>query len=155
MSARIFSIVNAVGCFLLVVFILVQWKIGTGMEHELRDAKTATINEHNARIEAEKRADALESDVVGLKTSIDSIRSDAEEKTRSLKEQIGQSEALNTGLTQAQEQVKVQDEAIKARDEAIKQRDDRLRETNETLAATRKRLDEAIAKLKQAAAKPQ
>ena len=151
MNPRLFAIVNAIGCVVLAGFIVIQWIAGDRVERSLHDEAAGRIREHNLRIDAETHAASLESDIDGLKASIDSIRADNEEKTRDLVARAGESEAMHTGLTQAQDQIKVMEEAVKARDEAIKTRDEKLKELSDGLSATRKRLDEAVAKLKQAA----
>ena len=148
MNARLFSIINAIGCALLVGFIFIQWLGGTKLEDELQAARREVAEERKARSEAEKRAANLSSDIDGLKVSIDSIRRAAEEQVQETKAQAG---ALHTNLVQAQERMKLMEDAIKARDEALKVRDEKLKEYGDALTATRKRLDEAIAKLKEAA----
>lgn len=152
MNARFYTITNTIGCVVLVVLILIQWKIGTGIEAELQQAKAEGILEHNIRVDVEKRAAGLESDINGLKASIDSIRADAEEKTKELVDQKTQSEQLHTALLQTQEQGKLMEEAIKARDEALKVRDEKLKAQEQAIAVMRRRLDEAIGKLKAAGA---
>lgn len=150
MNARLFSIINAIGCALLAGFIFIQWLGGTKLEDELQAARRQAAEESKARSEAEKRAANLTTDIDGLKASIDSIRRSAEEQVQETKAQAGQADALHANLVHAQEQMKLLEEAIKARDEALKVRDDKLKEYGDALTATRKRLDEAIAKLKEA-----
>jgi len=150
-NARWFTILNAVGCLILAGFIFVQWLGGEKLEDELQAARRQAAEEGEARAEAEKHAAGLSSDIEGLKTSIDSIRRDAAEQVQATKEQAGHAQELHANLVQAQEQMKLMDEAIKARDEAIKGRDAKLKEYSDALLATRKRLDEAVAKLKEAA----
>jgi chromosome segregation ATPase len=149
-NARLFSIVNAVGCLLLAGFILIQWQGGTRLEEALQTSRREAADERKLRTEAEKRAAGLGSDIEGLKASIDSIRKDAADQIAAAKAQMGQSEELHKNLVLAQEQLKLMQEAIKTRDEALKVRDEKLKEYGDALTATRKRLDEAIAKLKEA-----
>jgi chromosome segregation ATPase len=148
---RAFSIINAVGCVALVGFILFQWLVGYGLEREIHEEKSGRINETNARLEAERRAKVLESDIAGLKTSIDLIRADVEQKEKERADAAKEAEALRAVVQQANEQMKTMNEAIASRDEAIRARDAHLKTLGENLAATRKRLDEAVEKLKEAA----
>jgi chromosome segregation ATPase len=152
-SARLLPIFNAIGCAVLMVLIVVQWKGGQILEDQLRESHAQTLVETNAHQESEKRAVQLQSDVDGLKASIDAIReaSDrdkqaADEAGKFAADKASEAQALTAGLGKAQEQLKVWEEAVKSRDE-------KLKELNEALVATRQRLDEAIAKLKQAGAR--
>jgi chromatin segregation and condensation protein Rec8/ScpA/Scc1 (kleisin family) len=148
---RAFSIINAVGCLALVGFILFQWLVGYGLEREIHVEKSSRINETNARVEAERRAKILESDIAGLKTSIDLIRADVDLKEKERAEAVKEAEALRAVVQQANDQMKTMNDAIVARDEAIRARDAHLKALGETLVATRKRLNEAVEKLKEAA----
>lgn len=157
--ARTLPIVNAVGCVVLAGFILVQWFDGKSVAKDLHEARSQTIVEKNARLEVEERAKLLQSDVEGLKSSIESIQASAEAAEKQLAEQSLQFDANVKALTDAQTKVKEWEEAVKARDEAIALRDtklkeatDRLTELNASLVSTRRRLDEAVAQLKKAAA---
>ncbi|MEK7954044.1 hypothetical protein WKV53_26240 [Luteolibacter sp. Y139] len=152
-------IVNAVGCIVLVGFILFQWFDGRALGDELHQAKTREILEKNARFEAEKHASELQSDIQGLKDSVDSIRqaADVAEKDLAAKnEEIGKFAA---GLEEAkakivtwEQAVKERDEALQKRDAALAERDSKIKEINGQLVATRKRLDEAVEELKKAGA---
>lgn len=153
MSARLLPIFNAIGCAVLMVLIVIQWKGGQALEDQLHASREQTSVETKARLEAEKRALQLQSDVEGLKASIDAIReaSDrdkqaADEAGKFAADKASEAAALTAGLGKAQEQLKVWEEAVKSRDE-------KLKELNAALVATRQRLDEAIAKLKQAGAR--
>lgn len=152
-------IINAVGCVVLVGFILIQWFGGRVLDKKLHDAQEREILEKNARFEAEKKVGQLQSDIQGLKDSVDSIRQAAEaaEKEVTLKNEeiakfaAGLEEAKAKILTWEQA-VKERDEALQKRDAALAERDSKIKEVNGQLVATRKRLDEAVAELKQAAA---
>lgn len=156
---RSLPIVNAVGCVVLVGFILIQWFGGQQLDQQLHEAKSREILEKNARFEAEKRANQLQSDIQGLKDSVDSIRqaADAAEKELTIKNEeiakfaAGLEEAKAT-ITTWEQAVKERDEAIQKRDAALAERDSKLKEVNGQLVATRKRLDEAVAELKKAGA---
>lgn len=143
---KIVPILNSVGCLFLVVFILVQWHQGQVLEKELHQTKKREIIALNEKVELEKRAGQLQSDVDGLKSSMESLKEASENAEKALAERTAQADALNAGMTQAQEQ-------FKQWEEAIKQRDTKIAEMNTALIATRKRLDEAIAELKKAGAR--
>ncbi|MBK1881662.1 hypothetical protein JIN85_04510 [Luteolibacter pohnpeiensis] len=146
MTARILSITNAIGCLILVGFIFYQWHQGLTTELKLKDAKTEAINEHNERMTAETKIAVLQSDIVGLKDSISSIREAYETSEKSLVEKSKEADDLAKSLSELQAQTEQWMEAIK-------QRDAKLLEQNQEIAATRKKLDEAIAKLKEAGAR--
>ena len=153
MSIRLLPILNAIGCAVLMVLIVIQWKSGQSLEDQLRESREQTAAETKGREDAEKRAVQLQSDIDGLKASIDSMREGsvrdrkaAEDAGKFAADKAGEVGTLTLGLGKAQEQLKVWEEAVKSRDE-------KLKELDEDLVATRKRLDEAIAKLKQAGAR--
>jgi len=50
----VLPIINAVGCVVLVGFILIQWFGGRVLDKKLHDAQEREILEKNARFEAEK-----------------------------------------------------------------------------------------------------
>lgn len=157
--ARTLPIVNAVGCLVLVGFILVQWFEGRTVSKELHEARSQTIVEKNARMELEERTKLLQSDVEGLKASIESIQASADIAEKKLEEQSVVFDLNVKALEDAQTKVKEWEEAVKARDEAIALRDTKLKEAtdkltqlNASLVSTRKRLDEAVTQLRKAAA---
>lgn len=159
-AARFLPVLNAIGCLVLVGFILVQWRGGQALSRELHEARSREILEKNARFDAEKHSRQLQSDLDGLKASVDSIQQAAEVAEKELatkNEEIGK---FATGLAQATEQIKSWEAAVKERDEAllkrdaaIAERDGKLKELNSQLVATRKRLDDAVAELKKAGAR--
>ncbi|MCW1923176.1 hypothetical protein OKA05_11485 [Luteolibacter arcticus] len=160
MNPRALPIVNAVGCIVLAGFILIQWFGGQVRDKELHEAKSREILEKNARLEAEKRADQLQSDIQGLKDSVDSIRKAAEAAEKEVALRIEDIAKFSAGLEEAkasivtwEQAVKERDEALVKRDAALAERDSKLKELNGQLVATRKRLDEAVAELKKAGAR--
>lgn len=160
MNPKVLPIVNAIGCVVLVGFILIQWFGGETLREKLVDTQKREIIEKNARFEAEKRAKTLQSDIEGLKNSVDSIRKQAEdaEKLVELKDQdivkfTAALEEAKTKIGTWEQAVKDRDDALVKRDAAIAERDSKLKEINGQLVATRKRLDEAVAELKKAGAR--
>ena len=157
---RLLPIINAIGCLALAGFILLQWFDGNATEAKLNQSLKDTIHEKNARMEAEHRAKMLESDVSGLKASIESIQAAATLAEKELVEKGAQLDANTKSLQDAETKVKEWEDAVKARDEALALRDTKLaeaggklKELNDKLVATRKRLDEAVAELKKAGAR--
>lgn len=153
-------IINAAGCLALAGFILLQWFEGHATEAKLEQARKEIILEKNARLEAEHRAKLFESDITGLKASIESIQKASELAQKELGEKNALVDAANQSLQDAQGKVKEWEDAVKKRDEAITLRDsklteltEKLKESNASLLATRKRLDEAVAELKKAGAR--
>jgi chromosome segregation ATPase len=152
-SARLLTILNAVGCLVLGAFIVVQWQGGQSLSDELQASRSAAILEANARIAAERTATQLQADIDGLKASIDSIQQSVAATEKELAAKAAEAQALAGQLSEAQEQLKARDAAVQARDEALALRDEKLQELNDSLVATRKRLDEAVAALKAAGAR--
>jgi peptidoglycan hydrolase CwlO-like protein len=159
-NPKVLPIVNAVGCIVLVGFILIQWFGGQLLSKELHEARSREILEKNARFEAEKKVKTLQSDIEGLKNSVDSIRQAAEtaEKAVELKDQdiakfSAALEEAKAKIVTWEQAVKDRDDALLKRDAAIAERDSKLKEINGQLVATRKRLDEAVAELKKAGAR--
>ncbi len=153
-------IVNAIGCLALAGFIVVQWLDGHATEAKLEQAQKETILEKNGRTEAEHKVKLFESDIAGLKASIESLQQASDLAQKELAEKNSMVDAANKTLTDAEGKVKEWEDALKARDEAIAQRDEKLveaskklTEANSTILATRKRLDEALAELKKAGAR--
>lgn len=152
-ASRFLPWLNAAGCVVLVGFILLQWRGGQALTRQLHESRSREILESNARLEAEKTVRQLQSDLEGLKVSIDSIRASAESAEKERAAKAAEVERLAAAVTTAQEAVKTWEQAVKERDAAIAARDEKLREINDALVATRKRLDEAVAELKKAGAR--
>lgn len=136
-------ILNAVGCLILAVVVVVQWNKELALDQKLTRLGTElTTAKEQAAAEA-KRATGLERDIFVLKESIESSQQAIEEAARRFAEKETQSAGLEAEITTAREQVKTWQDAIAVRDA-------KLRELNDELSATRRRLDQVIAKLKEA-----
>jgi len=151
--ARILTWLNAAGCLVLAGFILFQWRGSRLLTEQLEQSRAAAIHEKNARFDAEKLTRQLQSDIDGLKASIDSIQQAAATAERDMAAKEEEVKGMAGLLDQARERIRTWEEAVKARDEAIAARDARLKELDAALLATRKRLDEAVAALKKAGAR--
>jgi chromosome segregation ATPase len=139
-------ILNAVGCFFLVGFIVFQWNEGQKLEKDLRAARLAERNAQNEKVEVEQRAYQLQVDVDTLKGSIESMKAEAELVKKKTAEDALHLNLLHTGLAFNQAY-------FTAMDQAIAERNARISELNSALAAARQRLDAAIAELKKAGAR--
>lgn len=146
MSSRALPIINALGCLLLTVVVLVQWRKERAIDGDRLALKSELATWKQQAAEELQKRQALERDIVVLKESIASTQLAAESSAKTIAEKAELNNQLQTDLSAAREQVS-------SWETAIKERDERILKLDEELAATRKRLDEAIARLKEAAAR--
>jgi chromosome segregation ATPase len=146
MSSRVLPIINALGCLLLTVVVLVQWRKERAIDGDRLALKSELATWKQQAAEELQKRQALERDIVVLKESIASTQLAAESSAKTIAEKAALTDRLQTDLSAAREQVS-------SWETAIKERDERIRTLDAELAATRKRLDEAIAKLKAAGAR--
>lgn len=144
MSTRLLTLINAIGCLVLVALVVVQWGRERLLLGELAEARTELAAAAARNLEHERQQTTLERDISVLKESLGATQQAAEATASELGAATTLATRLDTELEAAREQVTVWEAALKARDERI------LTLTSE-LAATRKRLDEAVARLKAAA----
>ena len=151
---RALPLANLVGCCVITSVIFVQWFKERGLNEKIQGLNGRVALE-NGKYEAErKRALLLESDVIQLKESIESMvitRKETEETLdRMIVERANLLSSTDAAVTAANqsslEQVKTWQDAIAARDKKI-------RELDASLSATRTRLNEAIERLKAAGAR--
>jgi chromosome segregation ATPase len=146
MSSRVLPILNALGCLLLTVVVLVQWRKERAIDGDRLALKSELATWKQQAAEELQKRQALERDIVVLKESIASTQLAAESSAKTIAEKAELTDRLQTDLSAAREQVS-------SWETAIKERDERIRTLDAELVATRKRLDEAIAKLKAAGAR--
>lgn len=146
MSSRALPILNALGCLLLTVVVLVQWRKERAIDGDRLALKSELATWKQQAAEELQKRQALERDIVVLKESIASTQLAAESSAKTIAEKAELTDRLQTDLSAAREQVS-------SWETAIKERDERILKLDEELAATRKRLDEAIARLKAAGAR--
>jgi uncharacterized coiled-coil DUF342 family protein len=152
MKQSIFTIVNAIGCVVLLGIVAMQW----AQNEQRREAyRTLQVQAHaisEERDEAVKRADALVNDLADLKQSLIETQKVADEAAL-VKKQMGE-ELLAS--TTARDQATAERDALRKQiaewEAAIKLRDQTITEQSEAMVALRKKLDEAIAQLKKAGA---
>lgn len=153
MNTRLLTVLNAVGCLVLIGFIVIQWQQSQKLSDQLRESRSREILQDNARVAAESMVKQLQSDIEGLKASVESIQQSATVADQESLAKAAETQALAAQVARAQEQVVAWEAAVKERDEAIALRDAKLQQLNEALVATRKRLDQAVAELKSAGAR--
>ncbi len=153
MKQNLFTIVNAIGCLVLLVIAVLQWQ----QSEQQREAyRTIQIKEHaanEARVEAVTRADALMFDLTELKRSYMETQKTADAAGLDYQQKL-----VELGTTKAAyDQATAERDALQKRltewEAALKLRDQTITEQNASMIALRKKLDEAIAQLKKAGAK--
>jgi chromosome segregation ATPase len=142
-KSRVLPILNAIGCLILSVLIVIQWQRERAAGESLAKLKTELAAAHDLAAAETQRAADLARDIAVLKESIEATQKAAEESARLMEAKTAQAATLETEITAAREQLKIWETAIAARDE-------KLRALDAELTATRGRLDEAIARLKEA-----
>lgn len=161
MKKHLFTIINAVGCLLLLGVVLLQWSQNELQRQAFRDVQKELRSTEETRDEALARADSLTADLADLKVALAAAQKAAEESALAQKAQsdqlatltaerdqlIAQRDAQNKELT---DQVTAQ---VTEWQEAIKKRDATIKEQNALLEAQSRKLNEAITKLKQAGAR--
>jgi len=152
MKQSIFTIVNAIGCVVLLGIVAMQW---TQNENRREAHRTLQVQAHaigEERDEAVRRADAMMNDLADLKQSLIETQKVADEAAL-VNKQMGE-ELLAS--TTARDQATAERDALKKQitewEAAIKLRDQTITEQNEAMVALRKKLDETIAQLKKAGA---
>lgn len=153
MKPYLFSIINAIGCLVLLVIVGLQW-----LESEVQRTayREIQIKEHaakEAKEEAVTRADALMLDLTELKLSYAETQKAADSAGLILKQK---EEELTAAKAAHQQAVAERDQLQKRMiewEEAVKLRDQKITEQNAAMVALRKKLDEAIAQLKKAGAR--
>ncbi len=152
MKQSIFTIVNAIGCVVLLGIVAMQWAQNEQRREAYRTLQVQTHAISEERDEAVKRADAMINDLADLKQSLIETQKVADEAAL-VNKQMGE-ELLAS--TTARDQATAERDALKKQitewEAAMKLRDQTITEQNETLVALRKKLDEAIAQLKKAGA---
>ena len=146
MKQSLITVINAIGCVVLLGIIVAQWVQNEEQRKSFRELQSDRQEIIEARDEADKNITSLKTDIVDLKASLEATQKAAEEATLAGKTQQDQLQLVGTERDALRLQVSEWEAAIKLRDTA-------LAEQNATLVALRKRLDEAIVELKKAGAK--
>jgi hypothetical protein len=157
MKKHLFTIINAVGCLLLLGVVLMQWGQNELQRQAFRDVQKELRSTEETRDEALARADSLTADLADLKVALAAAQKAAEESALAQKAQSDQLTALTAErdqlIAQRDTQNKELTDQVTEWQEAIKKRDATIKEQNALLEAQSRKLNEAITKLKQAGAR--
>jgi hypothetical protein len=153
MKQNIFTIVNAIGCLVLLVIVVLQWQQS---EHQREAYRTIQIKEHaanEAKAEAVTRADALMLDLTELKRSYMETQKTADAAGLDYQRKLEELGTTKAAYDQAAAERDALQKRITEWEAALKLRDQTITEQNASMIALRKKLDDAIAQLKKAGAK--
>jgi chromosome segregation ATPase len=153
-NGRGLTLLNAAGCVVLALLLILQWHKERTLDGRIQDLKASVVAAQDQHAAARERAALLEREQEMLKESVASLQQAAEASGQLLAQREGRIAELETQALALQGQLARQDQQLKTWQAAIAQRDARLRTLNTDLTSARRRLDEAIAKLKAAAAAP-
>lgn len=152
MKQNIFTIVNAIGCVLLLGIVGVQWRQNEQQREEYRAIQIKENAANEARDEAIRRADSLTADLTELKQSLLQTQKAADEAALASQQKGEELAATATARDQATAERDALQKQIVEWEAALKLRDQTITQQNEAMIALRKKLDEAIAQLKKAGA---
>lgn len=148
MNGRGLTWVNAAGCLILGLLLILQWHKERALDGRIQDLKASLVAAQDQHAAACERAEVLESEQQMLKESIGSLQTAAEQSGKLLAERDAQLTDLETQVATLKQQAATLDEQIKTWQSAVSLRDERIRALNADLTSARRRLDDAIAKLK-------
>ncbi len=143
MNGRGLALVNAAGCLVLGLLLILQWRKELSLVERMQVLKADVMAARDQHAAARERAQMLDGEQQLLKQSIMSLQQAAEATARHLAERDAQVAELTARSVTL-------DAQIKTWQAAISQRDERIRALGADLTAARRRLDEAVAKLKAA-----
>ncbi|MEI7910708.1 MAG: hypothetical protein WCK77_13810 [Verrucomicrobiota bacterium] len=151
MNGRALTLVNAAGCLVLGLLLVLQWHKERGLDGRIQQLKVSLVAAQDEHAAACERVKMLESDQQMLKDSIGSLQQAVEAGGKLLAERDGEVADLEIELATLDAQVTALDAQLHTWQNAVSERDTRIRSLNAELTSARRRLDEAIAKLKAAA----
>lgn len=143
MNGRGMALVNAVGCLVLGLLLVLQWRKQLVLDERIQDLKAGVVAARDQFTAERERTEMLGSEQAMLKESIESLQKTAEASGKLLAERDCRIAALDA-------QVAALEAQLKPWEAAIGQRDARIRILGADLTNARRRLDEAIARLKAA-----
>lgn len=153
MNYRFLTILNSLGCLVLVAVVVVQWRREQSLEGDLGRTR-AVAAQREQDLSAEKsRADGLARDVGLLKESVASQQQALEQAQADLAKRDTEATALQAEVTQLTPQLDGAAKRVAEWQTSLAARDRRIGELETALKEARARLDQAIAKLKQAGAR--
>lgn len=153
MKQNLFTIVNAVGCLVLLVIVSLQWQQSEQQRKAYRDIQMKEHAANEAKAEAVTRADALMLDLTELKQSLMETQKNADAAGLLHQQKLEELSTTKAAYDQAAAERETLKKSITEWEAALKLRDQTITEQNTSMIALRKKLDEAIAQLKKAGAK--
>jgi chromosome segregation ATPase len=145
-------LINAVGCFLLLGVVAVQWVQSEKRRADYRALQVQANALTEQRDEAVKRADSISQDLAEMKQALMETQKAADAAALTVKQQGEELTAATTARDQTSAQLVALQTQVTQWEAAIKERDKAIEERQAALEALRKKLDEAIAQLKKAGA---
>ncbi|MEI6675221.1 MAG: hypothetical protein WCO57_08600 [Verrucomicrobiota bacterium] len=141
MNGRGMALVNAAGCLVLGLLLVMEWRKNLALVERTHDLKVSMVTAGDQLAAERERTEILQHEQTLLKESIESMQKAAEATGKVLAERDGQVAALEAQTATLEAQLKTWQAAIAERDE-------RIRTLNSDLTNARRCLNEAIAKLK-------
>lgn len=151
MNGRGLVLVNAAGCLVLALLLILQWHKQRSLDGRIQDLKTSLVAAQDRHAAERERTEVLEREQQMLKESIESLQQAAEAAGKQLAEREGRIAELEAQAAALVARSATLEAQVKTWQAAITRRDERIRSLNTDLTSSRRRLDEAIAKLKAAA----
>lgn len=139
--------VNATGCLILGLLLVVEWRKERGLDGRIQELKVSLVAEEDLHAAACERAEIFQREQQMLKESIAALQQASETRGQLVAQRDSQRDAQLATLQQQAEKLQAQ---VHTWQNAISQRDERIRALDADLTLARRRLDEAIAKLKAA-----
>lgn len=153
------SLINAIGCAILLGMAAVQWAKHEKLRHQILDQQEITHEISVQRDEAQDKVTALQTDIEDLKKAVEETQKAAEAASAVALQRENENKILaeNNGNLQIQvETLTAERDALQAStlawEKAVKERDAALTKINAEYTALRTRLDQAIEQLKKAGA---
>ncbi|KAB2640017.1 MAG: hypothetical protein DVB25_04655 [Verrucomicrobia bacterium] len=140
MNGRSLMLVNAAGCVILGLLLVLQWRKERTLVGRIDDLQASWVAAQDASAATRERAETLEREQAMLKESIASLQHALAASGQLLAQRDAQVAVQNQQLATCEAQLKTWQAAVALRDE-------RLRALTTDLANARHRLDEAIARL--------
>lgn len=151
MNGRGLTLVNAAGCVILGLLLVLQWRKERALDGRIQELQASWVASQDQTAAARERADVLEREQAMLKESIASLQQALATSGQLLAQRDAQLADLGAKMAVEQQQVATLEDQLKSWQRAVTLRDERIHTLTTDLTNARRRLDEAIAKLKAAA----
>ena len=153
MNPRALPIINFVGCLLLAVVVVIQWRREQSLENDLGRSRAMVVQRDEELTKEKQRADGLARDVRLLKESVESQQQALEQAQGDLAKRDSEATNLQGEVTRLTAEGDAAAKRVAEWQQGLAARDRRIETLEAALKEARARLDEAIAKLKQAGAR--